>query len=391
MRVCLLCVLLSGCYEVHGRVVDEDAPSCAPDPELVCLRDGIDSCGARELVEPLCDPATWELRCPATTRPYEAAPIEESCLPFEDLPGIRRIAGAPVRVPTDGGCVWILPEVEDEGGAVHENVGVRVDRSLPFGACPRTGEIIGGTPRSIVEVEGRSEIVQLTGAFTMFGETRVTYRHFVFDDTGGFGVRDVGTGIGAWDRARERVVVRGIDEVRWPPEIDLGDAVVAHDGFAYVYGCPPPIDFLTEQCVLARIDVLDHEELWTGEYRAGADPRDAVPVFDAGPWRSAVTRLADGRYLHVYVVGFGSDLEAHVAPAPEGPWTYAGAIAPCILPDDPQAFCAGPAIHEELADPLDPTTIAVSYSVGSTAEGWGERARRIPPDYWTRLVRVRVP
>jgi hypothetical protein len=389
MRFALTLLLLSGCYDVHGRAAE--APSCPPETELLCVRT-TDTCGAREIVGPTCTPATWTWRCPVTTEPYEAMPEEAQCLPFDELPGVRRVAGAPVRVPTDDGCVWIVPELEETSGALHENVGILVDPDLPFGACPHTGEIVGGVPSSIVEVvEGDAPIVQLTGAYTLAGETSVTYRHFVFDEDGGFGMRDVGTAIGLWDRARRRVIVTGAHDVRWSPEIDLGDAAFAEDNLAYLYGCPPPIELLTEDCFLARIDALDRTEMWVGEYRADADPRDALPVFDAGPWRSAVTRLSDGRYLHVFSVGFGTNLEAHVAPSPEGPWSDLGVIAACDLPDDPEAYCAGPAIHEELADPLAPGTIVVSYSVGSQTPGWGERARENPAEYRTRLVRVPIP
>ncbi len=396
-RVRLLLALLvltsAGCYRSHGQSGHPpDASSgCAPRPDLACVR-APDACAAPELVEPECDPVSLELRCPRGAREHAAAAPAETCLPLVGLGEIRRISSAPVRLPIDEGCLWVLPEVELESGEVVENAGVVVDTSVPFGACPSAGRPLERA--SLVEVSsGEAPIVQLTGSHRVGGgELRVVYRHFVLDPGGGFGVRNLGTGVGVWDARRRRVVVPGADALRWPPEVDLGDAVWSDGAYAYLYGCPGPPDFLTEACIVGRVGADGADELWDGDrWSRDVDPREAAVVFDAGPWRSAVVRLRDGRYLHVYTVGFGTRLEAHVARAPEGPWTSLGVLAECELPADPGAYCAGPVVHEELLDPLAPSTLAISYSVGSTTPGWGDRARELPREYWPRLVRVRVP
>jgi hypothetical protein len=391
----LFALLLCGCYLSHRSAFDAgvgvDAASCAPRP-IVCVR-APDACSLHETVAAECDPVTLELRCPAGARERVAALTDpELCLPFSELDGIRRLAAAPVRVPTEEGCLWIFSEVELASGATIENAGVLVDPALPFGACPRAGRVRAEGLTNLVEVSSgtAAPIVQLTGSYRLGGETRVVFRDFVFDPGGGFGVRNVGSGIGRWDEARWRVIVPGVESLSWPPEIDLGDAVLGGAAHAFIYGCPGPPDFLTEDCILGRVGASGEAELWMGD-RWSAEPGEASLVFQAGPWRSSVVRMRDGRYLHVFTVGFGTNLEAHVAPAPEGPWTSIGILAACDLPDDPGAYCAGAVIHEELADPFVPGTIAVSYSVGSTTPGWAELARETPRDYWPRLARVRVP
>ena len=113
--------------------------------------------------------------------------------------------------------------------------------------------------------------------------------------------------------------------------------------------------------------------------------RDGETVFDSGPWVSSVVHdRASGSLLHVYAVGFGSDLQTHVARAPEGPWTGGASLGRCELPaGDPKAFCAGPVVHSELLDPTRPGEWAITYGIGTT-DG-AARARARPEDYWTRL------
>jgi hypothetical protein len=96
-----------------------------------------------------------------------------------------------------------------------------------------------------------------------------------------------------------------------------------------------------------------------------------------------------GGFLHVYAIGFGREILATRAPAPEGPWSAPSVLLPCELPpDDPGAYCAGPAVQLQLYDPLYPGVLAVSYSVGTTASDGETRRRADPAAYWPRIVRV---
>jgi hypothetical protein len=225
-----------------------------------------------------------------------------------------------------------------------------------------------------------SQIVQITGGYRLGGRTHVTYREFRADPAAPFGVTHVGSGIAQYDGARI-VIPR---DVRFATDLDLGDASLVKGDRAFVWGCPGPPEFLTERCVVGRLDAGDAMELFTGSnWVKSVRGSDGKTVFDAGPWVSSVT--ASGSLLrHVYAVGFGTDLQMHTASAPEGPWSEGRTIARCALPaGDAQAFCAGPVVHDELADPTRPGEMVVTYGVGTLRPG-----ERAPTDYWPRLQRI---
>ncbi|MBI2895597.1 MAG: hypothetical protein HYY06_18720 [Deltaproteobacteria bacterium] len=404
----LLPIPLTGCWLSHAlsEPGEPGESPCAPDAsgaQPTCVRPAEVACGAAAMVAAECDEELLQWRCPAGTRRYEAVAAGQACLPFAGSDSIARLSGAPVPVPTDDGCVWLLPELETASGERVAYAAVRLDETAPFGTCPATPDFLEPGPVSAVRVLGDAPpelLPSVTGAFRLPGApTRVAFRNFVWEEGAPFGLRELGTGLGVWSETEKRVWLPDEGAIRWPPEVDLGDAVVAVGESAYLYGCPPPIDFLTEDCVLARLDGALRAELWTddgwvaeGEGWDGTTVDEAPPLFDAGPWRSAVTRIADGRFLHLYAVGFGSRIEGHVAPAPEGPWTSLGWIAECDLPaDDDEAFCAGPAVHPELQDPLRPGEIVVSYDVATTSPDWEERRRASPESYWPRLVSLVIP
>lgn len=396
-------VLLAGCWLSHAvpEPGEPDGAECDADAQPTCVRRSEVACGPSVMVAAECESLEW--RCPAGTRQYEAIAAAEPCLPYAESSSITRLSGAPVAVPTDEGCIWLLPEIETADGSLVAYSAVRLDETAPFGTCPAAADFLEPGPVSAVRVLGDPPpelLPSLTSAYRLpGGPTRVAFRNFVWEGGAPFGLRELGTGLGVWSEIERRVWLPDDGATRWPPEVDLGDAVVAVGDKAYLYGCPPPIDFLTEDCVLARLDLSLGAELWTGddwlaegEGWDGSSVDDAQPLFEAGPWRSAVTQIADGRFVHLYAVGFGTRIEAHAAGAPEGPWTSLGWIADCDLPsDDGQAFCAGPAVHPELGDPLRPNELVVSYDVATTAADWEERRREAPEEYWPRLVRLVVP
>jgi hypothetical protein len=142
----------------------------------------------------------------------------------------------------------------------------------------------------------------------------------------------------------------------------------------------------------APLDRVDDPSAWSVLGEGGWGIGETVHVFGSGPHRSAV--IADPRgagFLHVYAAGFGTELRMHVAARPEGPWSASSLLVPCELPaDDPGAYCAGPQVHRELLDPMDPGTLVVSYSIGSTSADQDARRARSPDAYWPRIVRVRL-
>lgn len=351
-------------------------------------------CDAPGLVPPICiDGLAWG--CPPGARVYERAPDGPlACRPFGELGGpLRGLGGSLPRVPTDDGrCLWIGDDVTLSTGEQLRNVAFEVPLGVPSGTCPARVDFLGDVAHDVVEVEGgdSSLVVQITGAFRFAGATRVTYRMFRADGGPQFGLTQLGSGLGRWDQARQRIVVPGPASLRFPPELDLGDASWVSGSRAYVWGCPAPIEFLTERCLLGRFDAAGTMELFAGGGRWLRDGtrRDAATVFDAGPWVSSVVALpGTARLAHVYAVGFGGDLQVHTAAAPEGPWTSGTSVARCDLPPGREgSFCAGPVVHLELADPTRPHELPVTYGLGTTAAG-GSDAQA----YWSRLQWVQVP
>ncbi len=399
----LFATVLAACGTRSG-LLDPPAPDVADaatcqGPALLCVAPDADPCGPPRRVASACDGASLTWQCPAGTRPLVRAPAESGvCRPFYDPGGpVRALGGSLVRVPTeDGRCLWIAEEVTLASGQGLRNVGFEVDPAAPFGSCPRQVAFADGVARTMVAVEGddRALSVQITGGYRQGGVTRVTYRLFRNDPSAGFGVRLLGSGLGRWDPGSRRVIVPGAGALRFATEIDLGDASLVLGDTAYLWGCPGPPTFLTERCVVGRLGSDDRLALWTaGGWRDSTRGGDAATVFEAGPWVSSVVRQpGTTRLVHVFAVGFGSDLQSRTAPEPQGPWTGAVSRARCDLPgDDRNAFCAGPVVHLELADPTRPSELAVTYGLGTTASDGGARVAANPGAYWPRLQWVQVP
>ncbi len=377
-----------------------DVASCPP-TSPTCVARGDDACGPPRIVTAVCDSATRAWRCPDGSIPYVRAAVETmTCRPFYEPGGpIRSLGGSLVRVPTDDGrCLWIAEDVTFGTGGTICNVAFETDLAAPFGTCPTRATFVGGSARTIVAVDSGDEptlLVSITGAYRLAGATRVTYRLFRADGGPAFGLTELGTGLGRWDAATQRIVVPGPRSLAFGPDLDLGDASWASTDRAYVWGCPGPPDFLTERCVVGRIDAAGAMELFAGAGRwiASRRGRDAATVFDAGPWVSSVVpNGAAGRLLHLFAVGFGTDLQIHTASAPEGPWSPASRLAACDVPrDDSHAYCAGPVVHRELTDPTRAGDLPVTYGVGSTAPDIAARAAANPGAYWPRLQWLTAP
>jgi hypothetical protein len=388
------------------------APACGSRTELTggpcdpatgpstCIAPGADPCGPPETVAPVCDAAARAYRCPDGARPYARAPAAAGpCNPFSDPAGpIATLGGSLVRVPTDDGrCLWVAEDVGLKDGTQLRNVAFAPDLTAPFGTCPTAVTAVGGAPAPIAHMEGGdlpNYFVQLAAPFRAGGQTRVVYRLFIADASAVFGVTLLGGGLARWDASTQTIVVPGPQDLAIPTSLDLGDAAFVATDFTYLYGCPQP-NSLSPACILTRLDPEGILTLFTGgsTWIQSQDWTQGATIFHGGPWiASVVPDALSGGLLHVYVEGFGSTLETDTATAPEGPWTPSSSIATCMLPDyDTSSFCAGPVIHEELADPTRPGEVVVSYGVGSTAMNQDALLSAHPGDYWTKLAWLSAP
>ncbi len=403
----LLCCSLWACGSRTAVLLDEpranDGESGAPSQPLTCgaaprcvTRDASNPCGPARSVDPTCDPRTLSWRCPAGAWPYQRMQTPAvDCLPLAADSNVAAVAGSLSRVPTnDGRCLWIAEELRSSSGALLRNVALVSEPQPSFAACPGTLQYLGGTPQpSVVFADGSVDPtlqVQISGGFLLAGQVRVTYRLFRVDPNAVFGVTELGTGLGFWDAVSEQVVVFGPARPRFGSDLDFGNASLAAGSYAYLWGCNAPGHFLTEGCLLGRLDTKDRLELYLGSDRwtSNAIASSGARVFDDGPWISSV--LPDPAHpndlLHVFAAGFGDNLQIQSAARPEGPWGAASTLGACTLPGaDAKAYCAGPIVHEELMDPTQPNELVVSYGVATTdptrpAAGGA---------YWSRLAWIR--
>lgn len=399
--------ILAGCGAHSAIPVD---PSCgsgdttADVPTCVAANDD-DPCGPLHLVAPVCNPSTRTLRCPERAWPYaRAAEAPDTCLPFSDLFVSGQslqgwgVGGSPVPVPTDDGrCLWVVDTIQMEMGGTIPNVAFEIDRTAPFGTCPTAASFAGGAPASVVQIEGGEYPdvrVQIASAFRFAGETRVAYRLFKDDPYAVYGVVDLGGGLGRWDPTTQRIVVQGPSAIAFPTTLDLGTASLVQPDHAYLWGCPKADDLINE-CIVTRLDPQGTMELFTGNgsWTTTLDGSLGATTILSGPWvSSVVAKPGSGGLLHVYAGGFGTTLETQVAPAPEGPWAAAAPLGGCQLPGaDAGAYCAGPVVHPELADPTRPGEVVVSYAVGSTSPDQDTLKAADPKGYWGRLVWATAP
>ncbi len=376
-----LSLALTGCYGSHVRSVDggpmPDAATCDPASRPRCV-ERESPCDELTLVEPACISAAWQ--CPDGAMLYARPWNDDRCLPLRDAPlfadGVHE---SPVPVPIGDHCEWIFPY---QDGASVQLLGVASGTSCAS---------LGAVTEPIDLPHAADTYVNVEAAIVTPSGTRLLSRAWAFDASTAFGVRALGVELGRVDAS----ALRFDGTFLFGGRTDLGDAAIVVDGFAYAYGHPSTAMGLEADMVVGRapIDAVDDDAAWEILGMGGWGSGEAVPVFGSGPHRSAVVRDPRGNgYLHVYAAGFGSDLRLNTAPAPEGPWTAAITLAPCELPaDDPGAYCAGPQVHRELLDPLAPSELVVSYSIGSTSADQADRRMRNPDAYWPRIVRVALP
>ena len=196
-----------------GRVLPE--PSPCPGAPLACIARSI-GCDAALAVSPICDATTEVWSCPSGTQPYRrAADHPTTCLPFHDPEGpVSQLGGSLVRIPVDSGrCIWLAETVLTTAGSTVRNVAFDQDLSVPFGSCPTSESLLGGSPVSSVAIDGDDDpslLVQVDGGYRIGGVTKVFYRLFraaPSDPTSSFGVVELGSGLGVWDAANQRIIL----------------------------------------------------------------------------------------------------------------------------------------------------------------------------------------
>ena len=370
---------------------DAGARSC-PDVVPRCVaRNASDPCGAPHLVPAECDAALLAWRCPSGSFLYARSDTASECLPLHDQPEVSAVTGTLAAVPTeDGKCLWVAEDVLLSDGAQLRNVGFEVTPTFTFGTCPQVGFAGGIISSSVAFSDGTVDptlLVQITGGYLLDGKTRVTYRLFRVDPSAVFGATVLGSGLGYWDSTRQQIIVFGAEKPRFEVDLSLGNASLVDENFAYVWGCNRPGAYLSEGCLLARLDPRDKLELYLGNdaWSASAATAASAVVFEDGPWISSVrrSRAKPDSLLHVFITNFDHTLQVQGAARAEGPWGGPTPNARCALPAlDPKAFCAAPVVHEELADPTRPTEVVVSYDVDTTSTN----PQRSIADYWSRLV-----
>ncbi len=388
----LLACAVIGC----GARTNLEAPNengCT-EPAPICIVDGT-FCEPATTTAASCEKTTHRWSCPAGARPYARAPdTGEACLPFQDTPGLAELGNwglsALSRVPTDDGrCLWIAENAKLASGVDARNVAFEVDRHQPFGACPKVSTTPPTPVVTMEDADDASLIVQIDHGYRLGGKTHVLYRLFRLDADAVFGVTLLGGGVAHWDAATGRIVIPSSKKpFPWGMDLDLGDAVLdAGDGVhAYVWGCGEPGGFLRESCRLARLDVDDHVEIFTGSdtFMKSVHAADGAPAFESGAWSSSVAPVPGG-FRHVFVGDFGHELLSQVAESPLGPWREGPSLGACVIPhDDDHGMCAGPIVHGEIADPTRPGELPIVYGLGTTGTPTGHAI-----DYWTRLVWVK--
>ena len=397
-------MLVAGAAACGGRT-ELPVGACAAIEPIQCVAPGDDPCGPLQIVASSCDEASDSFRCPSGAWPYaRAASAPAPCLPFSDPAGpVLAVAGSLVGVPTDDGrCLWVTDQVTTRDGQTHPNVAFEPDRTEPFGTCPTAASFAAVAPISAVTVEGGAGpdiIVQIASAFRFAGHTQVTYRLFQIDPDMVFGVTLLGSGLGTWDAASQSIVVPGMNDLQFSPDLDLGDATLVIAPFAFIWGCPTQ-DGFSHDCVVARFDAQGTPALFAGgtTWAFAQTAQAGATVFAGGPWISSVVPDAvSGGLLHVWAEGFGTTVESHLATAPQGPWSPGPTLGACDLPgSDAHAYCAGPVVHRERADPLRAGELVVSYGVGTTApDGTGSASASLmsanPAGYWSRLQWATAP
>jgi hypothetical protein len=382
---------LAGCKTRLDEAVTSppDSGSCSTG-NLKCAARSAGACSRLQLVPAVCDASG--ARCPEGSREVNGFAPGDTCLPFHGPQSpITSLGSLGVSIDDGAGhCLWVLDDAQlPDGDSL--SPAVIVDENQAEMACPGVPNFLDGSHAPVVVAEGvPPDIISLHDSVVFGGESLVLFRRYTLDATQGFGVRKLGSGIARWDPVQKKVIVPA---PIWTDPIDFGDTALTDGDSLFVYGCGGMPLFLTFACQLARsmgntTDPASYQ-FWNGTSFV-ADRQASAKIFESGPERSSVRfHPATNQFIHLFIVGFGTQLELQTARSPNGPWSAARVLADCDLPsDDPHVYCAGAAIHDELADPLHPEWLVVHYDIGTLSTDGPARRAAHPESYWTHLVRV---
>lgn len=177
----------------------------------------------------------------------------------------------------------------------------------------------------------------------------VFFANLTAGPNGAWDFHGTGRSIAVWrdfDQSPERAEILFSEE-----DIQLGDAACRVDETVYAYGCQSQT--LSWPMLLGRVafDQANDRKAW--EFYAGngcwsKNANDAVSVFDGAPMASVHYNAAFHCFLAVYTQPLANRLVLRTAPAPEGPWSAAVEIAPC-LPTTFSIGCYAGVAHPEFA------------------------------------------
>lgn len=301
--------------------------------------------------------------CPASAHGTTVSAAQrQSDMDALQLPTWRSGDVAVTTALSDGRVLWMFGDTGRVKGAVPRMVGnsmlVSTGRCFQELSTPDRGPVIGGFgerracwPNSAVTVPvkgadlvvvGCSRVDRGRGGLLDFTYAGLTMATFV--------VRPGGA-----PQLVSQVDVHPDDANQ--QQVNWGAALVAHDGWVYVYGSQQPKGSFGKGAYVARAhvaDLLDTDRwhYWNGSaFVAGVS--HARPFIGAGQGVSQTFSVAPwrGRYLLVSKQGgeFGANIGVWSAPTPTGPWTGLEAV--------PRAFDQGGGVvaYQPLAHPELPT------------------------------------
>lgn len=366
-----------GCSLAHDPDPLGDAGvSCSTAPPS-CVHRSAGPCSPLEFVSARCADEAWSCPSGAFERHSGSA---ESCLPMTESLALLHAMGPSIEVGDR--CVVSAKANATSAGVREEHVTVALPTPFSFREC-----LSGPIAEPVLDRGdvGPDVIVDLMQTIRVDGEQHSFVRFLVLDATAPFGVRPLG---GQVVRHRADGSYRPTTEMMWEDgnhrsALVLGDAVYIYENGRSVGLVGEAIVYRTDA---RRLHSPAEWERWEGS-RWG--PGEPIAVIEVGPQFHLSQH--DGRLLVLTVEGFGSEIMALTADAPEGPWRLSATHA-CELPaDDPGAFCDSARAYPSMRDPERHTELVLAHRIGTTSADRMERITRNPEAYWGRLRFINAP
>ena len=262
------------------------------------------------------------------------------------------------------------------------------------------GRAPDGKPAALIEpADGK-------GFFWLSDGAMVRGRLYLFlarieltDETSAFGFRQSGVSLGEVDNPLSppnqwRVTQAAVPFAQFggAERLFFGSAVLAADGYVYVYGTREEDGRSGKTMILARVpnrgltDFAAWEfrtrEGWTSLATGAADLCEGMAVEYSVSWLPAL-----GRYVLICTEnGFSEKIILRTAPKPWGPWSSPTVVYRCPeMAWDKQIFCYAAKAHPMLAS--RPDELIVTYAANSFQLNQVINDARL---YWPRFVRVKL-